>query len=535
MDSNQFNKSMQTIKNYVDSKSIIFEDVLDGEIFKASTACQAISLSPNELTIADMQPQTIVANLSPNDCTDEVVWSVEPSGIATVVNGVVTPITKGNCIVTATCGSKSAICNVTVKEYVLCTGVTLSADTLSFNTSDTQTLTATIQPSNCMQEVIWNIEPAGIVRVENNVVTPLSNGDCTITVTCGNHSDSCTVNVSCFTTMYNITNNLTKATSNNSATTIAGGTTYNATITADPDCAINSYTVTMGGVDITGTAYLDGVITIESVSGDIIITVVAVSTVVPSSTQPMKFVKNDDGTMYYEWDRAKMIELGNRSTESKKLIGTANVYTNETYSMYPITNHFIVEGVSLNDVDLWKYIPQAKVVETAQASALIDTATVLADNEFYVCNYGSSNKAQYSVRVSNASTADTSANTWLLNLIEQDTIKLPVTTEPTVQYTVNPEYLTNIIIKTHEKDSTIQYAQFANSDPNKPTDNVYSGFNTLFGVTATNANLSQAPAGMVAMSTTVVSIAFYPGTFEEFTLDNVKAYLTEHPLTFYKL
>ena len=44
-----------------------------------------------------------------------VVWSVLPTGFATVANGVVTGIKAGNCTVTATAGGKSASCAVTVE------------------------------------------------------------------------------------------------------------------------------------------------------------------------------------------------------------------------------------------------------------------------------------------------------------------------------------------------------------------------------------------------------------------------------------
>lgn len=57
---------------------------------------------------------TLTATLTPTNTTDKVVWSVSPTGIVTVQNGVVTAIKDGNCIITATCGAKSATCSVTV-------------------------------------------------------------------------------------------------------------------------------------------------------------------------------------------------------------------------------------------------------------------------------------------------------------------------------------------------------------------------------------------------------------------------------------
>ncbi len=72
---------------------------------------------------------------------------------------------------------------------------------------------------------------------------------------------------------WSVTIALTHATSSNSATSVANGSSYSATITAEESYTISSVTVMMGGVDITDTAYADGVITIAAVTGDVIIKV----------------------------------------------------------------------------------------------------------------------------------------------------------------------------------------------------------------------------------------------------------------------
>lgn len=73
-------------------------------------------------------------------------------------------------------------------------------------------------------------------------------------------------------TTYSITNNLTNCTTSQSATEINEGSAYNATITADDGYILSEITCTMGGVEQTVT---DGVISIESVTGDIVITATA--------------------------------------------------------------------------------------------------------------------------------------------------------------------------------------------------------------------------------------------------------------------
>lgn len=72
---------------------------------------------------------------------------------------------------------------------------------------------------------------------------------------------------------YNITKTLSHATLSNSSTTIQHGSSYSSTVIADTNYAIDTVTVTMGGTDITSTAYSNGSISIASVTGNISITV----------------------------------------------------------------------------------------------------------------------------------------------------------------------------------------------------------------------------------------------------------------------
>ena len=82
-----------------------------------------------------------------------------------------------------------------MKAKVPCTGIVLSADTLSFTTPDTQTLSVVVSPDNCTEAITWSVSPTGIVTVVDGVVTPIGNGSCTITATCGSYSDTCNVTV----------------------------------------------------------------------------------------------------------------------------------------------------------------------------------------------------------------------------------------------------------------------------------------------------------------------------------------------------
>jgi hypothetical protein len=75
---------------------------------------------------------------------------------------------------------------------------------------------------------------------------------------------------------YTVTNNLTGVTNSNSATTVNKGENYSATLTIIEGYTWESVVITMGGVDITNTAYGDGYITIYDVTGDIVVTAVGI-------------------------------------------------------------------------------------------------------------------------------------------------------------------------------------------------------------------------------------------------------------------
>lgn len=89
---------------------------------------------------------------------------------------------------------------------------------------------------------------------------------------------------------YTITNNLTNVSTSNSAASIAENTAYTAILTAPSGHEMGNVTVTMGGVDITATAYSGGVVTIASVTGNVVITATATAA---SGFQPVTLESAD--------------------------------------------------------------------------------------------------------------------------------------------------------------------------------------------------------------------------------------------------
>lgn len=75
---------------------------------------------------------------------------------------------------------------------------------------------------------------------------------------------------------YSIAYNLSNCSAGNTTTSINGNGAFSTTITANGGYVLGSVSVTMGGKDVTADVYADGVISIDAVSGDIIITAMAV-------------------------------------------------------------------------------------------------------------------------------------------------------------------------------------------------------------------------------------------------------------------
>lgn len=76
-----------------------------------------------------------------------------------------------------------------------CTGITLDKGTLTIARGETATLTATVEPADTTDTIVWSSENDSIATVENGVVTAFGLGETTITAACGDKTASCKVTV----------------------------------------------------------------------------------------------------------------------------------------------------------------------------------------------------------------------------------------------------------------------------------------------------------------------------------------------------
>lgn len=171
------------------------------EVEDVDVPCTGIALNTNTLTFTGSDTQTLTVTKTPSNTTDKVTYATNPTGIVVVNNGVVTPIKNGSTVITVTCGSKTATCNVTVtgiSTTVAVQSVSLNKNTTTINVGETETLVATISPTNATnQNVTWGTDAPNIATVTNGVVEGKAVGTASISVETvdGSHTDTCNVTV----------------------------------------------------------------------------------------------------------------------------------------------------------------------------------------------------------------------------------------------------------------------------------------------------------------------------------------------------
>ena len=104
--------NLQQIRKYAVERLAYVDECIDN--LKTPVLCTSISLSANTLTFTDKTPQNLLATVEPSDTTETITWQSTPDGVVTIANGLVRPLKNGTCVITATCGSQTATCNVVV-------------------------------------------------------------------------------------------------------------------------------------------------------------------------------------------------------------------------------------------------------------------------------------------------------------------------------------------------------------------------------------------------------------------------------------
>ena len=148
----------------------------------------SLTLNKDEVTLMVGETATLVATIIPENATRSVRWISRYSQIATINdNGVITALRSGSTTIIAHVGDNrnDASITVTVNAPIGVTGVTLNRTSANLNIGSTEVLTATVIPANATnQNIVWTSSNPAVASVNSNgVVTAVSLGSATITVT----------------------------------------------------------------------------------------------------------------------------------------------------------------------------------------------------------------------------------------------------------------------------------------------------------------------------------------------------------------
>lgn len=124
----------------------------------------------------------------------DILFKVKLKAKATITNVSITAMCESLADVsTKTADVSAASIPLTITNP--CTGITLDKDTLTIARGETATLTATVEPADTTNTIVWSSENDNIATVENGVVTAVGLGETTITAACGDKTASCKVTV----------------------------------------------------------------------------------------------------------------------------------------------------------------------------------------------------------------------------------------------------------------------------------------------------------------------------------------------------
>ena len=205
------NTSVATVSNGVVKAVGFGTATITAKSNNGKTASCKVTVNPIQPTGIKATPETstlyglngtvkLSANVMPSNATNKAVtWSSRNTSVATVSSdGTVKAVGYGTTVITAkTVNGLTSNCTVTVNPIAV-TGVSLNKTSLSFTgTGSSQTLTATVSPSNATNKTLtWSSSNTSVATVSNGVVKAVGFGTATITAKSNNgKTASCKVTV----------------------------------------------------------------------------------------------------------------------------------------------------------------------------------------------------------------------------------------------------------------------------------------------------------------------------------------------------
>jgi uncharacterized protein YjdB len=176
-----------TIKGMYGDKEIICN-------VKVVIPVDSLNISKTNTTIKINQTEQLQLTILPTTAINQdITWESNNTNVVTVDNGTIKGISEGEAIVSASVDGKRVSCFVTVTIPV--DSIKLNKTSLSLKKNNSETLTATISPSNVTnKKITWTSSNPNVAKVDSNgKVTSAGNGKAIITASVDGVNASCNI------------------------------------------------------------------------------------------------------------------------------------------------------------------------------------------------------------------------------------------------------------------------------------------------------------------------------------------------------
>lgn len=164
---------------------------------EAEVEATSIALGDTELSLELGEIYELQSTVEPSNAS--INWSSSDASIATVNEGLITGISIGTVDVVAVSGGVSAVCTVDITDgtTIDLTGLSIDQSNLNLQIGDTEQLTATLDPEEATNNVVWASSDESIVSVsEDGLITANAAGSVSITASAHTFTDAVSVSVS---------------------------------------------------------------------------------------------------------------------------------------------------------------------------------------------------------------------------------------------------------------------------------------------------------------------------------------------------